>query len=89
MQDQPKTRGGWRKGAGRKTAPDARRLTISAKVNAEELAIAQRLGWGNASEGVRHALQYCARVDPGLAVSAGEPAPTVAPSVDKAGSNPV
>jgi hypothetical protein len=58
--------GGARKGAGRKHDPDARRLTISAKVNAEEMLIAERLGWGNASAGVRAALAFCALTDPHL-----------------------
>jgi len=66
MGDNQTTHGGARKGAGRKRDPGARRLTISAKVNEEEMLIAERLGWGNASAGVRAALAFCALTDPHL-----------------------
>lgn len=54
------THGGPREGAGRKPGyrkPDARRQGVYVRLSEEELAAAKRLGFGNASEGVRRALQ--------------------------------
>lgn len=62
--------GGPRPGAGRKPGwrkPDGRNLVMMIKINANERAMAQTLGDGNASLGVRRALYRATQQDDALA----------------------
>lgn len=58
--DNPKTHGGRRQGAGRPTGsakPESRGLQVNVRLTDDEFAKALALGNGNASEGIRLALK--------------------------------
>jgi hypothetical protein len=65
MNAKTKSQGGTRPGAGRPREPNARRNTVCVRLNDEELAFAERIGWGRAGEGLRTALQFAQTVDGG------------------------